>query len=53
MDVDFVIQLIEKVLADCDRDRHRHILEGSGLFYAGVDMSLSTVLILLRSIKSR
>ena len=53
MDVEFVIQFIEKLLEHCEIDRHRHILEGSASFYAGVEFSLRTVLVLLRHIKSR
>lgn len=53
MDVDFVILFCEKILSSIDRDRHRFILEGKGLFYAGAEMTLEVVLILLRQIKSR
>lgn len=53
MTVDFVIDLISRILDSCEKDRYKHILEGTASFYAGVDSALSVILILLRSIKTR
>ena len=48
-----MIHFIEKLLEHCELDRHRHILEGSSSFYAGVEFALRTVLVLLRFNKSQ
>lgn len=49
MDTDFVIDVVTKLHDSVEMNRHKHILEGSGPFYAGVSFALSVVLILLRS----
>lgn len=48
MNIDFVMYVVTKMHDSVEMNRHKHILEGTSSFYAGVSFALSVVLILLR-----